>query len=77
MRWNILWTGWLLFIVSSFAAFEGYALISGGTTLSRYVWNLSAAWPPFPFVAGFLTGFLACHFWWGGVVSFSITKKRG
>lgn len=76
MRWNLLWTGWLLFIIISFAAFEGYALYSGGTTLSRYVWNLSVAWPPFGWFAGFTTGFLVCHFWWGGIVSFAPTKGR-
>lgn len=73
--WAAVWTVWLLLIVVSFAGFEGYALATNGTTLSRYVWELSAAWPPLPFFAGFLAGFLACHFWWGGIVSFAPTRK--
>jgi hypothetical protein len=75
MKWNIVWTLWLIAIVVSFACFEGFALATGGTTLSRYVWNLSAAFPPFPYFAGFITGFLAAHFWWGGIVSFAPVKK--
>ncbi len=55
----------------SFGVGEAYALANRRTTLSRYVWNLSKAWPPFPFFAGFLAGFLACHFWWGGIVPFA------
>lgn len=73
MRWTVTWTVWLLAIVISFAVIEGAALATGGTTLSRYVWNLSLAFPPFGWFAGFLTGFLTCHFWWGGAVSF---KRR-
>jgi hypothetical protein len=69
---TIFWTIWLFALLPvSFAAAEGYALYTGKPTLSRYVWTLSKAWPPFPFVAGFLSGFLACHFWWGGIVCFS------
>lgn len=75
MKWNITWTLWLIAIVVSFAVFEGTALATGGTTLSRYVWNLSAAFPPFPYIAGFITGFFACHFWWGGIVSFKPVNK--
>ena len=66
-----LWTIWLLVIVASFALFEGLALYRGTPTLSRYTWTVSKAWPPLPFVAGFLCGFLACHFWWGGIVCFA------
>lgn len=65
------WTLWLLAVATSFGVIEGYRLKTGGTTLSRYVWILSKAWPPFPWVAGVLTGFLACHFWWGGIVCFA------
>jgi hypothetical protein len=62
---NVIWSVWLFGLIPlSFAAFEGYALLYGKTTLSRYVWNLSKAWPPFPLVAGALIGFLAAHFWW-------------
>lgn len=69
-----LWPAWLLFIVVSFSVFEGLALYRGTPTLSRWVWTVSKAWPPFPFIAGFITGFLACHFWWGGIVSFAPVK---
>lgn len=68
---TIVWTIWLAVIVISFAAFEGYALKTDRTTLSRYIWNLSKAWPPFGWIAGWLTGFLVCHFWWGGITCFA------
>jgi hypothetical protein len=68
---NVIWSVWLFGLIPlSFAAFEGYALLTNKTTLSRYVWNLSKAWPPFPWLVGVLVGFLACHFWWGGSVCF-------
>lgn len=67
----VLWPIWLAAVVLSFALFEGLALYRGTPTLSRFVWTLSKAWPPFTYFAGFLTGFLACHFWWGGIVSFA------
>lgn len=69
---DLYWTLWLFVLLPlSFAGAEFYAIRKNKRTLSAYVWNLSKKWPPFPFFAGFLTGFLACHFWWGGVVSFS------
>jgi len=71
MTMPIVWTVWLTLIVISFAAFEGFALKTNRTTLSRYIWTISKAWPPFPWVAGVLTGFLAAHFWWGGIVCFA------
>ena len=63
---TIFWTFWLIFIIVSFATIEVYAISTGGTTLSRYVWNLSRRWPPLGWVVGLLTGFVASHFWWGG-----------
>jgi hypothetical protein len=66
-----LWAIWLFAIAASFAAFETQALMRGTPTLSRWTWTVSKAWPPFPFVCGFLVGFLACHFWWGGIVPFA------
>ena len=63
---NIVWTGWLIFIVISFAVFEGLAIKYHRSTLSRFIWTISKAWPPFGWVAGLLTGFLAAHFWWIG-----------
>lgn len=58
------WTVWLLAIVLSFALLETYALQHDRATFSRYVWEISQAWPPLPFFVGLLVGFLACHFWW-------------
>jgi hypothetical protein len=67
----LLWALWLLAIAVSFAAFEGWALKTGRPTLSRWTWTVSKAWPPFPFFIGLLVGFLACHFFWGGIVCFA------
>jgi hypothetical protein len=68
---TIYWTIWLFGLLPiTFGIGEAYALWNNKPTLSQYVWRLSKAWPPFPFVAGFLTGFLACHFWWGGMICF-------
>ena len=73
MKW--VWASWLLALVVSFALLEGYALMDNTTTLSRFVWTLTAAFPPIPFIAGFLAGFLCCHFWWGGIVPFAPVKS--
>ena len=70
MNMFYIWPAWLLAIVATFAGLETYAIKSGTPTLSRFIWTLSEAWPPFPWIAGFITGFLVCHFWWGGIVSF-------
>ena len=71
---NIYWSIWLFVLLPlTFAGGEAYALHTGRTTLSRFIWNLSKAFPLFPFLAGLLTGGLAVHFWWGGVVSFAPT----
>ena len=59
-----VWLGWLLGLIVTFAAFEGYALKTNHTTLSRFTWNASQAWPPLPFVLGLVAGGLAVHFWW-------------
>ena len=67
----VVWTIWLIVIVGSFAAFEAFALATDRMTLSRWVWTVSKAFPPFPWIAGVLTGFLAAHFWWGGIVCFA------
>jgi hypothetical protein len=67
----VTWTAWLVVLVISFAIFEGYALKTGNTTLSRYVWTISAHFPPFGWICGIIVGFLGCHFWWGGAVCFA------
>jgi len=69
-----VWVGWLVFLAASFAAFEGYALTHGKTTLSRFTWNISKAFPLFPWLVGVLVGVLACHMWWGGIVCFAPVK---
>lgn len=67
----IVWTLWLVVIVISFAAFEAFALLTDRMTLSRFVWTISKRFPLFPWIAGVLTGVLAGHFWWGGIVCFA------
>lgn len=59
-----IWTAWLLAIVASFAVIEGLAFAGHDTTLSRYIYEVSAAWPLFPAVLGAVFGGLAVHFWW-------------
>lgn len=68
------WTIFILAFVTILAVMEAYALRKNKTTLSRYVWKASQAWPPLPFVVGAIVGFLACHFWWGGIVHFDPVK---
>jgi hypothetical protein len=64
---NIFWTTWLIVIALSFAIAEIYAVKTGRVTLSQWVWSLSKRFLPIIFIAGFLTGFLCAHFWWGGM----------
>jgi hypothetical protein len=71
---GIIWAAWLVLIAVSFAGWETYALMTNRMTLSRWTWTVSKAWPPYPFVCGLIVGFLACHFWWGGIVSFAPVK---
>lgn len=53
---------------------EAYALYDHTATLSRFIWIVSYYFPAFPWLAGFITGFLCCHFWWGGIVPFAPVK---
>ena len=69
MSW--VWAGWLIFLVVSFAVFEGYALTHNKTTLSRFTWSASKAFPLLPWIAGVVCGGLAVHFWWGGSMCFA------
>lgn len=71
IKGSLKWAVWLFLIVATFSVMEGWSLHDDTSTLSRFVWNVTAAFPPFPWVAGFLTGFLVCHFWWGGIVAFA------
>lgn len=68
---NIFWPLWLILILATFALAEGYALYTGRSTLSRWVWNVNKDFPPFGWIMGVIVGFLACHFWWGGGVCFA------
>jgi hypothetical protein len=65
------WVFWVVLIAVSFGIAEGWAIKTHRITLSATVWAITKAWPPLPFVAGLLAGFLACHFWWGGIVFFT------
>jgi hypothetical protein len=64
---ELFWSFWVVLIAVSFGVFEWWALHTGRATLSRTVWEFSKAWPPLPWVAGVLVGFLAAHFWWIGM----------
>ena len=59
-----IWTAFLLGFIALFAGIEGYALSTGGTTLSRYTYELTKAWPPLIFILGTVSGGLCVHFWW-------------
>ena len=59
-----VWVGWLLFLIASFAVIEGLALARGKTTLSRFTYRVTMAFPPLIFLIGVLVGALAVHFWW-------------
>ena len=65
---NLYWTVFIVGLLLAFAVGETYALMSGRTTLSRYVWNGTKAWPPLPFIVGLVVCFVASHFWWGGAL---------
>ena len=64
MRWYIFWTALNACWLVGFIVGEGYALYTGGLTLSSYVWRLSQDWGPFQFVLGLIVGGLAVHFFW-------------
>jgi hypothetical protein len=69
MTW--VWAAWWAFLFISFGVLEGFALQTNRTTLSRWMWTVSKAFPLLPFVVGLIVGVLACHFFWGGITSFS------
>jgi hypothetical protein len=76
MKRGWIWAVWLLLIAVSFSLMEAYALYDGDATLSRFVWVVTYYFPPFPYLCGFLAGFLTCHFWWGGIVPFAPVGER-
>lgn len=61
---RVVWAVTLILIVVVLLGLEAFALLTGRTTLSRFVWEISEAWPLFIFLAGFACGGLAVHFWW-------------
>lgn len=63
-KFPVIWTIFIVGFVVIFAIIEGWAIATGGTTLSRYTWELSKSWPLMPFVLGLVSGGLAVHFWW-------------
>ena len=69
-RGSLKWALWLFLIAMSFAVMEGYSLHENTSTFSRFIWNVSEAFRPFQGFVMFGAGFLTCHFWWGGRVSF-------
>lgn len=62
------WTALIVGAVAIFVVMESYALMrpdpDDGITLSRYVWEISQAWPPVIFILGWISGLLTSHFWW-------------
>ena len=44
--------------------YEGYALVSGGETLSAAMADLDRAWPFFGELVGLVVGGLMVHFFW-------------
>lgn len=62
---RLVWSLWLAFFVSSFAAFEWWALShDNGLSLSQYTVDALYAWPPLGFLLGLLVGILVTHFFW-------------
>lgn len=61
---DAIWTIFIISVLVIGVVLESYALRTGRTTLSRYVWKASKAWPPLPFIIGSVCGGAAVHFWW-------------
>ena len=57
-NWYWIWAAWLVLIAISFAILEA-ASWRAGVTLSRFIWDVSEAWPLFIWLMGALTGGLA------------------
>ena len=60
----------LVILAVAFGLGEGHALRTNQATLSRTIWEINKAWPPFGVCFGALVFgpicFLACHFFWPG-----------
>jgi hypothetical protein len=77
MKGSLKWAVWLFVIAASFSIMEAWSLHENTSTLSRFVWTITYYFPIFPWLVGNLTGGLAVHFWWGGIVSFAPVKPEG
>lgn len=67
--WTVFLVGGLIVWVGIFSAMEGYALHhDDALTLSRFLWDVSQAWPPIVFLAGLVIGLtigiLTSHLFW-------------
>jgi len=63
-KFPLIWTAFLFLVVTAFAVIETWALMTGGTTLSRYTFEITRAWPLATWLIGVLQGGLAVHFFW-------------
>lgn len=59
-----IWVAYLLAVFGAFGVLEGRALTREHDTLSRFVWRVTRAWPPFGWLVGGTVGFLGAHFFW-------------
>ena len=68
--WVIWFIVAVVLVAGTFGVAEIYALRNNKSTLSRTIWEINKAWPPFGWVVGMglglLVGFLAAHFFWPG-----------
>jgi hypothetical protein len=61
-----IWGAFFIIVIAAALTLETYCLVTNRQTMSRFVWNLSKAWPPLPLIVGLSFGFLFSHLWWGG-----------
>lgn len=61
---TIYWTIVIILPLIAIAAGETYALRTGKTTFSRFLWRMSLAWMPIVFLVGMVVGGLAVHILW-------------
>ncbi|MCC6775620.1 MAG: hypothetical protein IT537_03130 [Hyphomicrobiales bacterium] len=75
VAWSVLGLAWVVVA----APLELYGLIQedpdAAITLSRFVWEVSNAWPPVVFMAGLTIGILVPHFWGKLNVRFGLPRQ--
>lgn len=68
LYWLLVTVGCLALFITLFIIGETIAFKQNKLTLSRWVYNIQKAWPPFGFFLGFFCGALifglAVHFFW-------------